>query len=188
MPNNHFSGVDISNTSIKVCREKDLDCREYDGKHLPYPDASFDIVGSINVLEHVDDPAAFLNELLRVLKPGGHLITACPNFLAVTNGYHHHTRGYLQKIKNIHGLLSRLLARQPKWEKMQTISRVDFHADDDACNVTNPVDILRWGRNRFLTKVHWSSQTIYRKGILNMLDRIAPFRLILGSSFIVFRK
>jgi ubiquinone/menaquinone biosynthesis C-methylase UbiE len=41
---------------------------------LPYEDDSFDAVVSCGVLEHVQDPDASLDELHRVLKPGGALI------------------------------------------------------------------------------------------------------------------
>jgi len=41
---------------------------------LPYPDESFDTVLSSGVLEHVADPDASLDELRRVLKPGGKLL------------------------------------------------------------------------------------------------------------------
>lgn len=41
---------------------------------LPYEDDSFDTVLSCGVLEHVQDPAASLDELHRVLRPGGKLV------------------------------------------------------------------------------------------------------------------
>lgn len=41
---------------------------------LPYDEGSIDAVLSTQVLEHVEDPAAYLREALRVLAPRGHLI------------------------------------------------------------------------------------------------------------------
>jgi SAM-dependent methyltransferase len=41
---------------------------------LPLPDASADAVFSSQVLEHVADPALYLSECLRVLRPGGKLL------------------------------------------------------------------------------------------------------------------
>lgn len=40
---------------------------------LPFPDDHFEIVLSCGVLEHVQDPAASLTELHRILRPGGRL-------------------------------------------------------------------------------------------------------------------
>jgi SAM-dependent methyltransferase len=41
---------------------------------LPVPDASFDAVLSTQVLEHVVDPALYVSECFRVLRPGGRLL------------------------------------------------------------------------------------------------------------------
>lgn len=51
-------------------------------EHLPFPDASFDLVTCQTLLIHVRDPAVVLAEMLRVLRPGGQLMVAEPNNLA----------------------------------------------------------------------------------------------------------
>ena len=49
------------------------------GEELPFPEDTFDLVLSHEVLEHVDDDVACLREIVRCLKPGGRLILFCPN-------------------------------------------------------------------------------------------------------------
>jgi SAM-dependent methyltransferase len=52
--------------------------------NIPEPDASFDAVMCIEVLEHLSDPIQAIRELTRLLKPGGHLILTAP-FCALTH-------------------------------------------------------------------------------------------------------
>jgi ubiquinone/menaquinone biosynthesis C-methylase UbiE len=60
-----------------------------DGEKLPFPDATFDIVYSSNVIEHCTSPVSFLCEAIRVLKPGGILHFEFPNFTSYFEGHYY---------------------------------------------------------------------------------------------------
>ncbi|NJN98369.1 MAG: class I SAM-dependent methyltransferase [Anaerolineales bacterium] len=49
-----------------------------DALHLPFPDASFDTVFTMQTLEHLPDPFQAFHEIARVLQPGGKLILTVP--------------------------------------------------------------------------------------------------------------
>jgi SAM-dependent methyltransferase len=51
------------------------------GESLPFADRRFDLITMNQVMEHVADQVAVLREALRVLKPGGAVYVACPNYL-----------------------------------------------------------------------------------------------------------
>ena len=71
------TGVDPSPKSIEVAREHaaiagfDIDYREASGESLPFADGEFPVVYCCDVLEHVDDVGRTVNEIARVLEPGG---------------------------------------------------------------------------------------------------------------------
>ena len=58
------------------------------GEYLPYPDNTFDLVLSHEVLEHVQNDRQTLAEITRTLAPGGRLLLFCPN-----RGYPFETHG-----------------------------------------------------------------------------------------------
>lgn len=78
-------GVDVSGASIREaqrharCRELAIDYRIADAAALPFPNASFDIIVASEVLEHVADVDTMLDEVARVLKPGGIFLFDTPN-------------------------------------------------------------------------------------------------------------
>jgi SAM-dependent methyltransferase len=52
---------------------------EYDGEHLPFPDQSFDLVYSSNLLEYIRHPEVLHGECRRVLREGGICIHVLPS-------------------------------------------------------------------------------------------------------------
>jgi SAM-dependent methyltransferase len=50
------------------------------GAPLPYADGTFDLVASMDVIEHVVPPEPWAREALRVVKPGGRLFLTTPNY------------------------------------------------------------------------------------------------------------
>lgn len=82
----HITGVDVAPDAVAHARAHFRgDNLEYvaiapaEERPLPFADASFDVVLSFQVIEHVRDEAAYLAEARRVLRPGGHFIVATPD-------------------------------------------------------------------------------------------------------------
>lgn len=73
-----LSGTDVSGASLDIARMQnpDIAYESYDGVNLPYPDACFDVAYAICVLHHVPVPQwqKFIDEMRRVVRPGGHIL------------------------------------------------------------------------------------------------------------------
>ena len=54
--------------------EKQVDFRIENGERTSFAEASFDVVFSVNVLHHLANPYQVIDELIRVLAPGGKLV------------------------------------------------------------------------------------------------------------------
>lgn len=79
----HVFGVDVSAAAIETARSehatKNIEYQLVDGDVLPFDDASFDLVTSFQVIEHVDDVPAYLKEISRVLCRSGTAVFTTPN-------------------------------------------------------------------------------------------------------------
>jgi SAM-dependent methyltransferase len=101
-------GLDLSQEAIRYCAEKALGVvHEGDICAMPFPDGSFNLVLSTDVIEHVSDDRLALSEVARVLKPGGVAIITVPAFqklYGLQDRVAHHRRRYhkqdlVQKIR-----------------------------------------------------------------------------------------
>jgi 2-polyprenyl-3-methyl-5-hydroxy-6-metoxy-1,4-benzoquinol methylase len=69
-------GSEISRRAALYCRHRALNVVQGSVPGAPFPKAWFDIVLSLQVIEHVHDPRAFLDELVSLARPGGIVVIA----------------------------------------------------------------------------------------------------------------
>jgi SAM-dependent methyltransferase len=67
----------IDGLRLAASRSADVELIQTDALHLPY-DAEFDIVGALDVIEHIDDDGAAIREMVRAVRPDGGLILTVP--------------------------------------------------------------------------------------------------------------
>jgi len=77
-------GVDTSPEAIEAARKwlgDRVSCQTL--QEAAYPSETFDVVTLFEVVEHLPDPVAHLQEVWRILKPGGWIFLSAPNFASV---------------------------------------------------------------------------------------------------------
>lgn len=73
-------GLDSNAKPLAIARQRGYDVQQGSATQMPYPDATFDLVAALDVIEHVPDDAAVLAECRRVCRPGGYVIVTAPAF------------------------------------------------------------------------------------------------------------
>src|SRR2546426_1198101 len=76
----HVTGIDMTPEMLAKARaaaaelgQRNVEFVESEAEHLPFPDASFDVVISNGVIALIPDKDAVFSEIFRVLKPGGRI-------------------------------------------------------------------------------------------------------------------
>lgn len=98
-------GVDRSTIAKSICPEVEILQSDLENEPLPYSDNSFDLVFSKSVLEHFYYPEKLIQEIYRILKPGGMTITMVPDWESIYktfyNDYTHRTPFTLTSLRDI---------------------------------------------------------------------------------------
>ncbi len=77
-----YTGIDKNLHAINKLKEQYPKHHFFNGNVPPldlFEDNSFDTVVTLHVLEHIQDDVLYIDEIYRVLKPGGQLIVSTPN-------------------------------------------------------------------------------------------------------------
>lgn len=92
------SGIELHEDAAQMARSRGHgEVRAGRLEALPWPDASFDLITCLDVIEHTPDDRAALAELHRVCRPGGWLLVTVPAYPALWSLHdeaNHHYRRY----------------------------------------------------------------------------------------------
>jgi SAM-dependent methyltransferase len=93
----NVAGLDLRPEAIAFCAEKGFEVKLGNATALPFPDDSFELVLATDVIEHLDADLNGLEEVNRVVKPGGHALVTVPAFPSLwglQDRIAHHRRRY----------------------------------------------------------------------------------------------
>jgi SAM-dependent methyltransferase len=188
-------GVDVSQPNIERAKKVSDRCRLYDGKKLPFPDEHFASAGALNVLEHVDEPEAFIREIVRVVEPGGKVVLSSPNFFRVFGfrDYHPKMRGVGNKLRNWKRLREKLAEMQKNpehacFDRMTPIVKEPFTPDDDAIVATNALEMKFFLKRAGCQVLRVECTDRHVAKPIDFLLNLGPWRYVMFNSFLVARK
>jgi SAM-dependent methyltransferase len=100
-PQLQLSGGDLLLNGLQIARRRNprLPLYQLDVRALPF-EREFDLLGAFDVIEHLDDDLAVLQQLYRTLTPGGGLLLTVPQhrwLWSAADEHAHHRRRYRRR-------------------------------------------------------------------------------------------
>jgi len=185
-------GVDVSEPNIERARKFSERCQLYDGKKIPFPGQFFAGVGALNVLEHVEEPEAFIAEMARVTQIGGRIVLSSPNFFRVFGwrDYHPKMRGLGQKWSNWKRLQQkrRQMRSDPasvRFDRMKPIVKEPFTPDDDAIVATNALEMKFFLEQAGCVVDSVACTDRYVAKPIDFLLNFTPLKLMMFNAFLL---
>jgi SAM-dependent methyltransferase len=152
-------GIELNKKAAAIAKEKGIHVHEgLLQQHQPI--ALYDVVTSFQVLEHVAEPLAFIQECIRVLRPGGTLVIGVPNddsFISLDPD----------------NILNQPPHHMGLWNRKSLTALATFTNLDIKCFETEPLVDADWYQavmeNRYLGR--WQRRLYYRLGFAKMFAR-----------------
>ena len=164
------TGIDLNPAAFEPPAHERCQLGQGSATDIPHPADAFDVVVCYQCLEHVPDPARAMDEMRRVCRPGGVVFIVGPNLLSPAHaliytakpsswkslrfrrrpGMPRHPYGNTLPetfgVSMLRGfqLLAKLLHRAPRFTMREPDTTPPFHADNDACYLCNPTDLIRY--------------------------------------------
>lgn len=180
------TGLDFDYARVKDTLELGLSAINAAGEHLPYQADQFDLILSNEVIEHVMDDRLAVEEIVRVLKPGGRLVLFCPN-----RGYPFETHGLYWKGKYHFGNMFLVNYLPRVWrDKLAPHVRVYSTADLSKLFEQLPVMVIQrtiifGGYDNIIARLGRLGKVI--RAVLQFLEK-TPLRILGLSHFWVVEK
>lgn len=153
------TGLDISDKFLAVMKPKESKNLKFivgDILNLEFPDRSFDVVTSHEVIEHITNIEKALNEMTRIVKKGGRIIIVSPNLGSPLNPlrfimsrkkstalYKNKYQAQLEFFKRCYRLLvKKIKAPEFIYRKPDLFSQ--FESDNDTVYLATYLDIAKY--------------------------------------------
>jgi len=178
--------LDIDYPSMVEAHRHTQHCVVGVGEHLPFLANTFDTILSHEVLEHVQDDAAAVTEMARVLKPGGRAVIFVPNRLYFFETHGHYWKG------DYHFGNTPLINYLPDRWRNQLAPHVRAYRTKDLQRLFAPLPlrVIHWtqiypGYDNIIARQAALGKSV--RGITRWLEK-TPLRALGISHFIVLEK
>jgi len=157
-----YTGVDRSVEMLKNARRAGCNVVSSDVAQLPFATGAFDLAHMFNTIEFLPRPGEALRELVRVLKPGGHLLITVCNFESLFSRLYRLKAKWAPSSNRGANELPVVYGRYSARSSTALLQGAGFTSIGVFCYGLEPqVARLRWNRYAAVTRNRWLGASVY---------------------------